>query len=120
MCLSDLGVHRTGVYRAGIAGWDGIIIASTLAVVAVMFMRTVVVMRVFTGLILGHQVHAAFGAIARPVLTHLWMHWADIKGCVVIGVGVVLVVFHVFGSVENSFWGLNVRPIGVSTVTDIA
>ena len=98
----------------------GVIIAATFCHVAVMPMRMVAMMRVFTGFAFGHEVHAAFGAIARPVLAHLGMHRTDVNGCVFTDVGVVLVVFHVFGSVENSFWGSKVRPFGVSTLSDIA
>lgn len=36
--------------------------------------RRVIVRHALSGFILGHQMHPAFGAVARRILTHLWMH----------------------------------------------
>lgn len=77
MRLPDLGVHRTGIDRAGIPCRHSIVFAAAAGwSVAVMFMRVVVVMRVFASFALGNQVHAALWAIARSVLPDFGMHGA--------------------------------------------
>ena len=120
MCLPNFGVHRAGIDRSGIASGHGVIIAAIIAFMAMMLMRVVAMMRVLVDFAFGNKVHSAFGAIAGPILPDVRMHRADVDGCVFIGVGVVLVIFHVFSSIGNSFERPEFCPSGDSTIADIA
>ncbi len=118
--LTHFGMHRAGVDRAGIPGGDGVIFAAAPGVVAVMLMRVLVVMGMRLGFGFRHQVHAAFGAVTRSVLTYLWMHRADVDGYAVFGLGLVFVVLHLFSSVGCSRLDFDAGPFSPWTISGIA